>query len=43
MNAIIGTIFAANTAPRSVAVPPLPSTAKAIATDDIAVPSSDAE
>ncbi|MGH3253037.1 MAG: hypothetical protein ACRDOI_43435 [Trebonia sp.] len=29
--------------PSPVGVPPLPSTAKAIATDDIAVPSSEAE
>jgi hypothetical protein len=43
VNAIIGPMFAANTTPSSVGVPPLPSTAKAIATDDIAVPSSDAE
>nr|WP_246115744.1 hypothetical protein [Trebonia kvetii] len=43
MNAIIGTMFAASTTPSPVGEPPLPSTAKAIATVDIAVPSSDAE
>ena len=43
MNATMGTMFAANTRPSPVAVPPSPSTAKAIATDDIAVPSSEAE
>ena len=39
MNATIGTMFAANTTPSDVAVPPLASTAKAIATADIEVPS----
>jgi len=43
VNAIIGTMFAANTTPRLAGVPPAPSTAKAMATEDIAVPSSDAE
>ena len=43
VNAIIGTMFAANTTPSPDGVPPAPSTAKAIATDDIAVPRSDAE
>jgi len=41
-SAAIGTMFAAKTRPSPVAVPPLPSTAKAIATEDIAVPSSEA-
>ena len=36
-------MFAVKTMPRPVAVAPLPSSAKAIATDDIAVPSSDVE
>ena len=39
----MGTMFAVKTMPRSVGVPPLPSSAKAIATDDIAVPNSDVE
>jgi hypothetical protein len=41
MNATIGMMFAAKTTPSDVAVPPLASTAKAIATADIAVPSSE--
>jgi hypothetical protein len=42
MNATIGTMFAVNTRPSPVAVPPASSSAKAIATDDIAVPSREA-
>jgi hypothetical protein len=41
MNATIGAMFAVNTTPSVVADPPLCSTAKAIATADIEVPSSD--
>ena len=39
MNATIGAMLAAKTTPSDVAVPPLASTAKAIATADIEVPS----
>jgi hypothetical protein len=42
MNATIAAMFAVNTMPSPVAVPPSPSSAKAIATDDIAVPSREA-
>ena len=40
-NATIGTISAVNTRPSPVAVPPSPSSAKAIAIDDMALPSSE--
>ena len=40
-NTIIGTMFAVNTTPSPVAVPPVPRNAKAIATADIAVPNWD--
>jgi hypothetical protein len=41
MNATIGTMLAANTTPSDIADPPLASTANAIATADIEVPSDE--